>query len=540
MLPKGNFIKHLPCEVCGSSDAKGLYSSGTAYCFSCHTYFKADGSIDEERRSYMKDLIPGEPLTGTKRGIHEETFSKFGYEQGTYNGDKVHVAPYYHDGKLVAQHTRTKDKKFAWIGNSKQLEMFGQHLWQTGGKRLVITEGELDCLSVAQVFNLKWPVVSLPSGAQSGANYIKQNLEWIESFEEIVIAFDNDEAGQKAIEDAVVLLTPGKVKVADWSPLKDANDWLQDNKGSEIANRIFQAKEYRPDGIMLACEMTLEDLMTDDKLMNYQLPYPKLDDMMKGIRKGELTTLTAGSGIGKSTLAREIAYHLLTTHNLRVGYVALEESVKKTALGFISIDQGVPLGDLFLNRQLLTEDQWKQGYERTIESGHLFLYDHFGSLSSNNLVSKLRYLALGCGCDFLVLDHLSIVVSGMDLSDDERRTIDALMTNSRSLVEQSGVGLILINHLKVPQKGKPHEEGGRVTLNDLRGSGSIKQLSDNLIALERNQQSEKTADISKIRILKNRLFGVTGLADEIQYSKETGRLLPVGDAEEDDEEEAEF
>ncbi len=242
------------------------------------------------------------------------------------------------------------------------------------------------------------------------------------------------------------------------------------------------------------------------------------------MRKAEIITLTAGSGIGKSTFAREVAYHLLTHHNLKIGYVALEESVKKSALGFMAMSLNVPMGELFLDKKLVNEEDFSKAYNEIIASDRLFLYDHFGSLESDNLVNKLKYLAVGCGADFIILDHISIVVSGIQ-DGDERRIIDNLMTNLRSLVENTGVGMILISHLRVPS-GTPHEEGGRVTMNQLRGSGSIKQLSDNIIGVERDQQGENPNE-SQLRLLKNRLFGTTGLTDTVEYNHRTGRLLPI-------------
>ncbi|HEY8402127.1 MAG TPA: DnaB-like helicase C-terminal domain-containing protein, partial [Cytophagaceae bacterium] len=175
----------------------------------------------------------------------------------------------------------------------------------------------------------------------------------------------------------------------------------------------------------------------------------------------------------------------------------------------------------YLNRGLIAPDRFKDAYEKTVANGRLFLYDHFGSLESENLLAKLKFLAVGCDVDFIVLDHISIVVSGIE-DGEERRIIDNLMTSLRSLVEKTGVGMLLISHLKVPE-GTPHEEGGRVTLNQLRGSGSIKQLSDNVIGLERNLQADD-ANISTIRVLKCRLFGTTGVADQLIYDLETGRL----------------
>lgn len=534
-LKEGNFLRHDPCETCGSSDAKAVYSSGTAFCFSCGTYYRSVEGGEARRKGMTKGLLTNlEYKALTRRGISEDTCRKYGYGVGTYRGKPVQVAPYYLSGSLVAQHLRGANKEFLWLGEAKRLELFGQHLWRNGGKRLVITEGEIDCLTVAQVFGLKWPVVSVPNGAQSAKKYLQQNLEFLESFEEIVLAFDNDEPGRQAAEECARILTPGKVKIANWSPYKDANDWLQAGKGAEIAAVIFGAKQYRPDGIVAGSELSIEYLLQEEGFFTYPLPYPVLDRKLRGLRKGELTTFTAGSGIGKSTLVREIAYHLAMEHGLKVGFVALEESVKKSAIGMIAINLGVPMGDLFLDRSIVSREDFERAYQKTLGSDRFYFYDHFGSLESENLVSKLKFLAVGLGVDFIVLDHISIVVSGIE-DGDERRIIDNLMTSLRSLVENTGVGMLLVSHLKIPE-GKPHEEGGRVTLSHLRGSGAIKQLSDNIIALERNQQGEDP-DKSLIRVLKNRLFGDLGPADTVRYHKDTGRLLPEESEEFDDEEE---
>jgi twinkle protein len=125
--------------------------------------------------------------------------------------------------------------------------------------------------------------------------------------------------------------------------------------------------------------------------------------------------------------------------------------------------------------------------------------------------------------DFIVLDHISIVVSGVESSQGERKDIDVLMTKLRSLVEETGVGVIAIVHLNQPE-GKPHEEGGRITLRNLRGSGGLKQMSDTVFALERDQQGANPT-MAQIRILKCRETGDVGVADWLKYDKQTGRLL---------------
>jgi twinkle protein len=201
----------------------------------------------------------------------------------------------------------------------------------------------------------------------------------------------------------------------------------------------------------------------------------------------------------------------------------LEESKEKTAQGYIAIHNNVPLGCLREDPSILTDETWERSLAEVVHARQFF-YDHFGSLDSENLLSKLRYLAVGCKCDFIILDHISIVVSGQESSSEgERKDIDILMTNLRSLIENTGVGIIAIVHLNKPP-GVAHEEGARVTLSHLRGSGSLKQLSDNVIAVERDTQGDNS-DESLLRVLKNREFGDLGEADTVAYNRETGRLV---------------
>lgn len=522
---ESDFLYHTSCE-CGSSDGKGVFSDGHTFCFVCSAWTPPTGAAPKKRRTNVALIENGEFRPLLKRGISEDTVKKFGYKVGEdKHGNVVQIAPYYdREGNIVGQKIRTQDKKFKVLGSLENATLFGQQLWRDGGKRVVITEGEIDCMSVSQVFGNKWAVVSVPNGAQGAHKALKAQLEWLEQFEEIVIAFDNDKEGQKAARECAVLFKSGKVKLANWTPYKDANDYLQNGRGADIAPIIFDAKAYRPDGIITGSDLKLEDLMKDEAIFAFDTPYEGLNATLKGLRKGEITTFAAGSGIGKSTLVRECAAHMMNTHGLKIGYVALEESIKKTAIGLMAMDLNVPMGDLFLNRKIVAPEAFEASYKRMVNNGKLFLYDHFGSLESENLLLKLRYLAVSCDVDFIVLDHISIVVSGIE-SGEERRIIDNLMTQMRSLVENTGVGLLLVTHLSVPKDGKPHEEGGRVTLSQLRGSGSIKQLSDNIVALERNQQDDEKADESDIRVLKNRLLGDTGLADHLKYHKTTGRLL---------------
>jgi twinkle protein len=464
-------------------------------------------------------IEPGNFQAIQKRGLSEETCRKWGYSVGHYNGQSVHIATYRNTaGEAIAQKVRFPNKEFVFLGDTRNSGLYGQHLWRDQGKRVVVTEGELDALSVSQVQDNKWACVSVPNGAQGAKKSIQRALEWLEGFEEVVFLFDNDEHGISAAKECALLLTPGKAKIGKL-PLKDANDMLVAGRAKELIDATWSAKVFRPDGIINGSELWTA-LTEKSNVQCVPYPWSGLNTRTRGLRQGELVTFTAGSGIGKSQVCREIAHDLLKRGET-VGYIALEESTKRTAEGLLGIELNKPI---HLAEELSDEKALRQAFDRTVGSGRLFLFDHFGSLDSANLLSRIRYLTRGCGCGWIILDHLSIVVSGIG-DGDERRLIDNTMTSLRSLVQETGVGMILVSHLKRPEGGnKGHEEGAQVSLAQLRGSAAIAQLSDIVIGLERDQQDEDTKHLTTVRVLKNRFSGETGVATTLAYDPTTGRL----------------
>ena len=514
-LDAGEFKGHLPCKSCGSSDGLADYGDHT-FCFVCEEYTK--NQEHEDKLSQITDFILGEAKALKKRGINANTVKKWDYRTAVHEGGTVQVANYRDGGKdITGQKVRRVDKTFFWTGTPSQ-KFWGQHKWK-GGRRLVVTEGEIDALTVSQLGECKWPTVSVPNGAQSAKNIFKKNIEWLEKFDQVVICFDQDDEGQKAAEDCAVLLSPGKVFVVSL-PLKDANAMLMEGRVDELTSALWEAQPWRPDGIVGVEEVWENYLRTEDE-DSYTYPFQGLNEKFKGIRKQEIVCITAGTGQGKSQVAKEVAFHLIQ-NGLRIGYVALEESNLKTLIGLLSLHLSTPY---HLNK-ITSEDkdkmEWAMGDLQL--SRKLYLYDHWGSLDEDNLMARLRFLAKGLDCDFIVLDHISIVVSGLD-TNDERRTIDVLMTKLRSFVQETKVGLIIISHLKKPF-GKGYEEGAQTSINSLRGSASIAQISDNVFGLERDQQGEDP-DLVTVRILKNRLSGETGIACYLRYNRDTGRLREV-------------
>jgi twinkle protein len=517
------FIRHDPCPCGKSSDGLSVYDDGS-FCQVCEKQFKDGAETTGAAPDASKDWtpIPGHYADLIKRGIREDTCKKFGYQQGELYGSKVHIqnirGP---NGQLLGQKTRDKDKNFSWIGPAgKDPGITGSWLWPEKGKSVVITEGEIDMLTVSQVFDNKWPVGSLPNGVGSVEKAIKKDYDKLCRFENIVLCFDNDEPGQKALAKACEMLPVGKVKVMTL-PTKDANEALLDPEyGAGVIVRAFwDAKVYRPDGIVEGRAFTKERLKKVRKA-GYEMPWPKLNEMMMGLRKGEITMLTAGSGIGKSTLARHIAYHMRVAHNLKIGNIYLEEDNDTSVDAYVGLHVGVPLKNILANPECIPDPLWDAALEAVVWDNMMF-YDHFGSLASDRLMTMLYYMA-ACGCDFAVLDHVSIVTSGLESgSEGERKDIDILMTKLASFTKETGMGIIAIVHLK-RKPGTSFNEGGQVSLNDFRGSASLEQLSHNAVALERDQQDEQKKHLALMRLLKCRITGDTGEADTVAWDKKKG------------------
>lgn len=515
---------HVSCPDCGSSDARCVYSDGHSYCFSCQKTTPSVDAPSKKTERVAGNLIDPanlnlEPLV--KRGITKDTCHKYDYYKGFRNGKPVQVACYRNDnGVIVGQKIRYADKTFETLGHP-QSRFFGQHLWAGGGKKLVITEGEIDCLTVSQVQQNKYPVVSIPNGCQAAKKVFKENFEWLEKWEEVIVMFDMDTAGREAVESVCGLLSPNKLKIATL-PMKDPNECLQSGDVKSIINAIWNAKVYKPAYIVQGADLLDTLLNEEDNTEGYPLPWDiPLQKMTLGLRKGELVTITAGTGTGKSTFVRQLTHHLGVTLGLKVGSMMLEENSKRTAKGIMAIHAGKRL---VLNRHLLTDEEFTQCFNETLGTGKFIFYEHFGSLESDDLISALRYMITGEDCDFIVLDHISIAISGLDI-DNERKATDVLMTRLRSLCEETGAGMLIVSHLHRID-GLPAEEGGIISLSHLRGSQAISQLSDAVWALERNQQAEDDSkNVVRVRVLKGRFTGETGIAGYLQYEKETDRLV---------------
>lgn len=522
-MTESNFLYHTSCDSCGSRDNVAVYDDGHTYCFGCENRTRGEDALTPPTQNKVsKDFISGEVKELPQRKIDFTTAQKFNYSIGDYFGRPCHIANYYNsDRELVAQKLRYPSKDFQWLGDAKQATLFGQQLWASKGKMVVVTEGEIDALTVSKLWDNKFPVVSIKTGAAGAKKDIQKELEWLEGVDSVVLAFDQDQAGKKAATECAKLFSPNKAKICSL-PLKDANEMLVAGKFKELTDCIWSAKSYRPDGIVLGADIW-EQIKEEDNYVTVDYPFETLNVKTHGLRKGELVTITAGSGVGKSSFCRHVALHLLQK-DFKVGYIALEESVKRSSLGIMGAALKKPL---HLTREGIEEDELERTFSQTVGNGNFYLYNHFGSTVADNLISKIRYLAKACNVDFVILDHLHMALSSLGDSNtnDERKLIDYTVSVLRTLVEETGIGLMLVSHLRRSEGDKGWEDGKSVTMNALRGSASIGQLSDMIISMQRDLQAED--NITQVNILKNRFSGETGSACNLHYDLATGCLSEI-------------
>lgn len=519
-----------PCPGCRADghDASGdnlkLRDDGTGYCFRCRKSYGSGETVKKESHVPLEDIAALPFGNDPSRMIPPDILEEYGVRLAVDNygePDRVHY-PYYDDRTAVAYKIRVLPKTFYATGNKAAMQWFRPAVIPknpTG--HLIITEGEEDALALRTILAKfkrdQHIVISLPSGVDS-----RLNLEFLSKWKKVVLAYDVDEPGKTAAySHADKICTVADVYIATL-PAKDASQCLISGLEKETWQALADAKQHTPEGILAGADTPLDSLKEATPI-GVSLPFPILEHKLKGLRKAELTMVCAGSGIGKSTIVRELGYHLVKAGK-RVCHIPLEDLVKTTQQAYIALDNNVPWPRLRTEPSILTDEQWENSYKNIIEK--MYFFKHHGSLKPEKLMDAIRYYAKMKDVDYVILDHLSIVVSGLDLPN-ERKAIDIIMTQLAELVVETGVGLICVVHLKRREGNqKSLNSGGTIELSDLRGSAALEQLSWAVLGAERDQQAEDgTQDYIRLRLLKNRTWGYTGVCDTLRYDHATGRLV---------------
>ena len=524
--------------------------------------FTKKGDVVQESKEKVEDVLKYPFVDATDRGIRKEICEKLGIRAGLSQIDGKTVEAYYfpsynQKGKIVGfkkqDVTVPKEHDFHWttvgtvkIGN----KLFGQEVAeQIGRKRnnLVITEGEWDTASVlqAQIDSVKGTkfegmepfVVSIPMGTINASEAVLHNKNFVESFDGVTIFFDDDcctplekkkgvKKGHEAREDVAGTMQGSKVQLFTLQTedgYKDANDYMQAGRSRELAKLVqFEKRPYVPEKVISVSDISLDELCEDAPVGVTVKEFPKLMDKTWGIHRRVVTLVAAPSGVGKTT-AVSIIENSISLAGFKTGLIFLEETTKETVQRKIAFD--LKVNYLKFKRSPLacaTKDEIAAARERIIHGCHNpSLLDHFGSIAIDKLMTKVKYMHEIMKCDYIILDHISMTISGLDVVD-ERKDLDVVMTELAAYASSHDVGIIVVCHLnrqgtadqfkvKKGEEDKPYWV--RVTKESLRGSAGLEQMSMVILGLEPEILPSRERGRVRWVVLKNRPAGELGEAD---------------------------
>jgi twinkle protein len=531
----------LPCPnpECSSSDGFKIQDNGWGHCFVCGynkppKAVKKDNEIIVEGNEGLTFTVTAGPQTDDRspfrsppdvfkalpeRGISKEAAEK--YQIWKENG--FYFFPNYEKGQQIGLKMRSEDKRFKWKG--KQSELFGQHLFPPPPKvkdpkyprQITVVEGEFDAPAAYELMGSRYPVVSLVNGCGTAERDVKRNYEYLNSFDTIVFCFDNDDAGREAAQKCGGLFAAGKVRILHLKKHNDPNDYLRAKDSAAFTKEWWGAPTLIMDGLKLGSNMW-DEIINRPSHFTTTYPWNGLNHLTYGIRLSEMVVVTAETKIGKTSILKEIEYKLLMDPEIRennygVGFIHLEEPNYDTAIGLMSVHKSKPY---HLPDTPKTEEELRDAYDAVINTDRVVIWDHFGSNSVDAVVNKVRHMA-ALGCKYIVLDHLSIVVS--DQSGDERKQLDEIATKLKTLCMELNIALICVIH---------QNRAGQI-----RGTAGVEQLANIVIKLYRDKLDPDPwrRNITKVVVENNRFCGRTGPACYLWYNEMTGRLPELTDEE---------
>lgn len=489
---------HQPCPDCGSSDALCTYSDGHSYCFSCLNYTPAEGDVIGFSYQYLP-----------YRNISADTFRFFDAKtKVNADGKPVSIGFQYGDTYKV----RTLDKKgFYWSypnGSSKKGTLYGRDRFAAHPRKsIILTEGELDALSFYEV--LRSPVCSVKSASSAGTDAGVER-SWLNEYERIYLAFDGDEAGRRATAEVARLFDPNKLYHIRYpgGVRKDANDYLKAGERDELAQLFHNARRYLPEQIV-SDFVNFREILAESPKRGVDYPWPTVNYMTYGIRTGESVLVTAQEGVGKTEVMHAILHGLLTRTDSAVGSIFLEEPKKRLLQAIAGIDLQRPV---HLPDSGVSDEDTFEALRRVVQvDDRLHVYSHFGSDDPEVILDTIRFLVSARLCRYILLDHITMVVSGL-AGDSERRALDYLSTRLEMMVKELDFALIVVSHV--------NDDG--LT----RGSRNISKIADMRIDLSRDIKSDDpiVRRTTHLMISKNRFCGRTGPAGTLLFDPETYTL----------------
>lgn len=541
-VPTGKTEPCPSCRIKGrdkTGDNLVVYDDGSKHCFACGHDEQPSGrsrTVESEELEGMLEMtdvarLPAKELA--KRGISEATAKLYGVrtEINPESGeDEAYYTPLYKNGalagyqrKVAREQGKRQKTDVSRVGDTKGSDPFGSHLHARGGRMVIVTEGSEDCLAAYDMLvkqGKKYRVVST-----LGTDGWKRMLGYFETFEKVVIAYDQDAAGKQAAGEFAQALSSGKAVIMRWNGPSDPNALMLHRQGADVFySAIQKAEPYRPDGFVTGDEVwrRMENYVEPTVVLPFPDDWELLREKMGGMREAEISMWTAGSSIGKTSYIRKLKSHGLTAcPDLRIGEVELEERGEKTWRGLMQLHMGMRWKEM-------TNTERRTAWEQTYGTKRIITLDHRSQFGrGQKLIGQFKYLHYHMGCKVIFLDHVTLAVN--EFGDGQgNQAQDTMMNEFLEFVETTGVHLCLISHLrKTGTGGKSFEEGAVPSMDDLKGSGSLKQVSFDIIGVSRNMQEDNDYErnVSQLHVMKCRETGRTGRADRLYWDDDNQALV---------------
>jgi archaellum biogenesis ATPase FlaH len=585
-------IGKFACIDCDSSDALSVYEQedGTydATCWSicqsdkkkgykshnqlCKSYLKEELGIEEIKRgkklvvkSKLKSklkkkdestkVITSDKLAwirdnssakGNKfRGIKDETLKLFNIRTA-YDDDGTPSERFYPiyksvDGKvtMVGCHKRiVAGKDFRAVGlNSKNCMLFGQKEAK-GSKRVVLVGGQEDVAAATQMFR-EWsknkdnvaPVdfVSSTVGETSCAEQCRANYDFLDSYDEILVDMDNDEAGERAKEALLEVLPVQKTKVMSYNA-KDANKALNDKMKDDYIRAIYNAKKPPVVGVLSGSEIF--DRMVESLSMPLIPLPPELkplqDKLCGGLPVGEIINILAASGIGKTCITNMLIKFWIFNSPYKVGILSLEAGAGKFFSRLVSgyLKRNIAQFETPEDKVEFVMENKEEIFELLVnkEGDERFsLIDDNGDLDNLTEAKRtIERLIRQAGCEVIVIDPIQDLLDSLTTEEQA-----AFIGWQKKLKARDGVSFININHTRKSGGGKKSgSQGGELVEEDMQGTSAIYKSGAVNIIISRDKTAEDVdvRNTTNIMLGKSRDVGDTGPAGQLFYEIKTAQL----------------
>lgn len=462
------------------------------------------------------------------RGISKDICERY-YITTKKDDDKILVFPFYDeaDNLVFIKYRNTefdpeKHKNKEWCASNTKPILFGMAQCNPENKTLIMTEGQIDSLSVAEAGYEN--AISVPTG-KNGFSWVPYCWDWLQSFDNLII-FGDKEGDTITLLDEMTARFNGTVKhvrLEDYKDCKDANDILR----KYGADRV----RYCVDNAVVAEVKEIKDILDVEKVdlskrEKFNTGFENLNKIIGGFYMGQVILLTGERGKGKSTLASQFG-----TMALKAGYNTFFYSGELMDWYFRNwIDLQIA-GDRYINKiknSYGTLDYSVDGnvypYIEQWYGGRIKIYNNsiVQEDEHEDLIKTVEKAVTRYSCRVIFIDNLMTAMED-DITSDLNRQQTAFVRKLTTIAKRFNVLVFLVAHPKKNQSGKYN-----FTNDDVAGSSNITNLVDVVLRYDTPERTDEESEVRPSRVLqvfKNRLTGKLCIDGIGLYYQESSRRI---------------